>query len=164
MAKNKITVAEFVAQQLALSDLTQREVAERLGYDRPNFITMIKQGQSKLPINKAPLLAKTLGLDPAHFLRIVLQEYSPEIWAAIEEVYESRERPLLTADEAEIIKIVREEAPDVPLDMHNDRNRELVATTIRAIASNELKERDAIRRLIDSLPRASGARRVPSTN
>ena len=55
--KKRITVAEFIAQQVALTDKTQKEIAAAVGYDRPNFITMIKQGQSKLPISKAVPLA-----------------------------------------------------------------------------------------------------------
>lgn len=110
MVKAKITVAEYIGQQLALSDKTQKEVAAAIGYDRPNFLTMIKQGQSKLPINKAPDLAKALGIDQVHFLRLVLQEYMPEVWGAVELVIEGSGKEMLTSDELAVVQLVREES------------------------------------------------------
>lgn len=157
--KKRVTVAEYISQQLALSDKTQREIAEAIGYDRPNFITMIKQGQSKLPINKAPAMAKALGVDQTHFLRLVLQEYLPDVWNAVEEVMEGQGRVILTADEIAAVEIVRAESGAVPLGLEHPANREVLTAAVRQVAERERKEREAVRRMVDALPANSRHRR-----
>jgi len=52
MKKSHIAVAEYLNQQIALSGVPQTEIAEKLGYDKPNIITMFKQGKTKIPMNK----------------------------------------------------------------------------------------------------------------
>jgi len=78
------TVAEYLDKMIALSEKTQKEIAYEVGYAKPNIITMMKQGLTKVPVDKAPLLAKALNVDPAHFVRLVMREYMPEAWQAIE--------------------------------------------------------------------------------
>ena len=56
-----MSVAEFIAAQIAMSDKTQREIALALGYDKPNIITMFKQGLTKIPLNKVAPLARVGG-------------------------------------------------------------------------------------------------------
>lgn len=105
MSKAKsITVAEYLTQQINICGRSQKEISEDLGYDKPNIITMFKQGKTKLPINKVPGLAKSLGVDPVHFLRIVMSEYSPETWSVIDALVG---RSLLSESEAVILDIVR---------------------------------------------------------
>jgi predicted XRE-type DNA-binding protein len=58
-----ITVKDFLTQAIENSKLKQTEIAEAVGYDKPNFITMLKQGKTKLPVNKVPAFAKILGID-----------------------------------------------------------------------------------------------------
>ena len=57
---------------------TQREIAQEVGYETPNIISMFKRGESKLPLNKIPLLSKALGVDPAHMFRLALEQYWPD--------------------------------------------------------------------------------------
>ena len=47
---------------------------------------MMRQGQTKLPVSKVSAFAKALKVDPAHLLRIVMSEYLPETWEAIQEL------------------------------------------------------------------------------
>ena len=54
---------------------TQAEIAEEAGFVNPNMVTMIKQGATKLPIDRVPALAKALEVDPA--LRNVSTTLSP---------------------------------------------------------------------------------------
>lgn len=62
---------------------------------------MFKQGKTKIPINKAGPLAKAVGADPAHFVRIAMQEYMPDALAAVEEhlglMLSTNERHLIEA-------------------------------------------------------------------
>src|SRR6202051_1152482 len=56
---------------------TQREIAQEAGYETPNIISMIKRGESRVPLEKIPLLAKALGVDPAHMFRLAMEQYWP---------------------------------------------------------------------------------------
>ena len=44
---------------------TQAEIAKEAGFINPNMVAMIKQGATKLPIDRVPALAKALDSDPA---------------------------------------------------------------------------------------------------
>jgi hypothetical protein len=49
-----------------------------IGYDKPNLISMFKRGEARVPLDKIPLLAKALGVDPAHLFRLSLEQYWPD--------------------------------------------------------------------------------------
>lgn len=98
------TVAEFLTQAIVNSTKTQKQIAEEIGYDKPNMITMLKQGLTRVPMTKVGPLAKALGVDPIFFLRFVLMEYTPETYEAIEHVLEV---PLLTKKELHLIESFR---------------------------------------------------------
>ncbi|MEQ8354649.1 MAG: hypothetical protein RH942_03855 [Kiloniellaceae bacterium] len=104
------TVAEYLAHQIRVCDKTQKQIAEEIGYQRPNIITMMKLGQTKVPLEKVPAIAKALGADPAHLLGIVLREYYPENWKVLREVLGF----VVTQNERELIEVVRETT------MHSD--------------------------------------------
>lgn len=95
---------EYFSQRLAESGLTNAEMAEALGYPRPNVISMIKKGEMKLPLNKVAPAARALGVDPVFFLEKVLLETSPEIWNALKEVIGNR---LVTDNEMLLLDFVR---------------------------------------------------------
>lgn len=103
------TVAEFIADKLAESDKTQREIAEECGFENPNIITMFKTGATKLPLNRIGPLAKAIDIDPAHLLRLVMLEYAPDTWEAIENIMQST---LLTANELELVRAYRQVTGD----------------------------------------------------
>lgn len=63
---------------------SQKQIAEKVGFPKANVLTMLKHGSTRIPINRVPALARSLGVDPARFMRLVLEEYSPEILEAIE--------------------------------------------------------------------------------
>lgn len=157
--RERLTVAKYIGQQLALSERSQKEIAAEIGYDRPNFLTMVKSGQSKLPISKAPALARAMGVDQRHFLRIVMQEYMPEVWNALEEVLQDNERLMLSEDEKILIQIARSTSGNTPLALTDANNAELIARAIKAVADNEEAEREAVRELVESLPRNSALRK-----
>lgn len=76
-------VPDYLAQQIILCGKSQKEIAEEVGYEKPNVITMMKQGHTKIPIVKVGAFARALEVDPAYLLRLVCMEYMPETWAAI---------------------------------------------------------------------------------
>lgn len=107
MTTKKITpanVAELLSFQIEAINKTQAEIATEVGFERPNVITMIKQGKTKLPIAKIGPMARALGLDPVFLFGFVMREYHPETWDAIESMYS---QPVMTANEMAIIRALR---------------------------------------------------------
>ena len=99
------TVAEFLTHAISNSGKTQRLIADELGYDNANVISMFKQGSSPVPLKKIGPLAKALDIDPVSFLRLVMLEYMPETYEAIEGVLSV---PMLTEKEIKLIESFRE--------------------------------------------------------
>jgi transcriptional regulator with XRE-family HTH domain len=83
---HKETVAAFLTRQIALCGKSQIDIARAAGYNKPNIITMFKQGRTKVPLAKVGPLATAIGIDPGYLFQLVLQEYAPETWEAIEAV------------------------------------------------------------------------------
>lgn len=103
--KQKISVAEYLTQQIAVSGVSQKNLADQLGYDKPNIITMFKQGKTKVPLNKIAPIAKILGIDRVNFLRLALTEYNKEMWEVLEEILGQR---IVSDSELLIIEMIRE--------------------------------------------------------
>ena len=90
------------------SPKTQRQIAAELGYDKPNIITMFKQGTTRLPIGKVGLLAEVTHGDPVELVRLWLEEYEPDLLVTIE----THQRMLLTKEEREWIAGLRQRFPE----------------------------------------------------
>lgn len=121
--KRQLTVAEYLTKQIEMSSKRQNEIAKEIGYDRPNVITMMKMGHTKVPINKVGPLALALGLDPVHLLRLVMSEYQPDTWQAIQDVIGHSP---VTQNEQEILAVIRKENnsdPEIPNDKKRDELR-----------------------------------------
>lgn len=97
-------VADYLNNQIAICGKSQKDIAFEAGYQRPNIITMFKQGVTKVPIAAAPKIAKAIGSDPAFFLRLVLHEYHPELLETIEKDLGG----FCTVNEASILNLLRD--------------------------------------------------------
>lgn len=53
---------------------SQAEIAAEAGYVNQNMITMIKQGRSKVALDRVPALANALECDPAYLMRLALEQ------------------------------------------------------------------------------------------
>lgn len=102
------SVARFLAAQIDICSLSQKEIAEHIGYSKPNIITMFKQGLTKLPIEKVGLMAEALGVDPARLLKMTMEEYMPGTWDVIQDIVGYG----VTRNEKEIIDILRKVSDD----------------------------------------------------
>ena len=78
---------------------TQREIAAEIGYDKPNLISMFKRGETKIPLDKIPLLAKAVGADASHLFRLALDQYWPDLKPTIDEIFE---RQMASKNETEV--------------------------------------------------------------
>ena len=104
IATKPMRVADYLAQQIILCGKSQKDIAAEVGYDKPNVITMMKQGSTKIPIVKVGAFARALEVDPAYLLRLVCMEYMPETWAAIEDALDGT---ILTRNERLFIQEYR---------------------------------------------------------
>lgn len=95
---------EFMAKQLLASPLSQKEIAEIVGFKNQNVITMIKQGDLKLALDRVPAMARALNCDPKHLFRLALeQSWSEDTMRDIGEVLDTG----LSANERKLLEIYR---------------------------------------------------------
>lgn len=87
--KNTSLVARFISNRIDELGKPQKEIAEEIGFEKPNMITMIKQGRSKLPLGKIGPMANALEICPVQLLKMCFYEYFPETWKAIAPFMES---------------------------------------------------------------------------
>lgn len=97
-------VHEILAFQLNASTKTQKEIAKAIGYKRPNVLSMMKKGDTRIPLDIAPKLAKEIGLDPWHFTERCIAEYDPDLLNAISQAFGCS----LSENERAMLKIIRE--------------------------------------------------------
>jgi transcriptional regulator with XRE-family HTH domain len=73
----KRDLAELVSTRLEelKGCVSQRDVASRAGYKNQNMITMIKQGTSKVSIDRAHDLAAALDINQKEFAILVLEQF-----------------------------------------------------------------------------------------
>lgn len=119
-----VTVAEYLTQQIALCGKTQSEIAREAGFNKPNIISMLKQGATKLPINKIAAMSKALGVDPTFLFRLVMSEYEPETWAVIEE--QILHQPVISDNEFAIIQVIRKSNVINPQIRNSDDRKRLL--------------------------------------
>lgn len=68
-------LAKFIEKRISeLHHKTQADIAREAGFKNANFITMLKQGNAKLALERVPALAEALDTDPAHLLRLALDQ------------------------------------------------------------------------------------------
>ncbi len=99
----KSPTAQFLADAVETSGLTQREIAGRTGFEKPNIISMMKTGETKVPIDRIPALAVACKADPREFLRIAMREYHPEMWEVLYVIFD----PQFTRQEIELLDMFR---------------------------------------------------------
>jgi len=63
----------------------QNIIAREMGYDRPNIISMFKQGTSRVPLDKVPALAMSVGASQVDLLNLWLAEYEPGMLKVLHE-------------------------------------------------------------------------------
>ena len=74
------TVAHMLNEAIERSGLTDQEVAERIGLEAGNMITMMRQGLIKVPLQRLASLVTVLSFDENTFFRVATQEYGDGIF------------------------------------------------------------------------------------
>src|SRR4051812_20486919 len=66
---------------------TQREIAAEAGFKRSNIVSMLKRGETKVPLERIAALARALDADPAHLFRLGMIDLWPELAGVIDEIF-----------------------------------------------------------------------------
>lgn len=70
-------------------DKNQDEIARETGFTRSNVLTMIKQGRTKMPLDKIEAFAKACGREPDRLFRTALREYNPDVARLVGKIYKT---------------------------------------------------------------------------
>ena len=113
--EQQVPFHEYLRIKIDSSDMKQLEIAEAMGFSKPNIITMFKQGKTRVPLEKVPKLAEVLGLNQKDLLRMAMTEYCPELLAVCEKVFgfdtgaaKEEEHFKISSNEQEILSAIRE--------------------------------------------------------
>ena len=99
-----LPMPEYLTIRLAEAGLTNREFAEKIGYASPNVVAMLKNGSMKLPLNRVKAIAKAIGVDPLMVLQKQMEQSSPELWDALNDIIGTH---VLSDKEAQLLTFVR---------------------------------------------------------
>ncbi|MEI4262851.1 XRE family transcriptional regulator [Roseovarius sp. D0-M9] len=53
---------------------SQLQIANEAGFPNPNMVSMIKNGASKLAIDRVPSMARAVDCDPGYLMRLALEQ------------------------------------------------------------------------------------------
>ncbi|MBN9676342.1 XRE family transcriptional regulator [Salipiger bermudensis] len=84
---------------------SQQQIASEAGFQNPNMLTIIKQGSSKLAIDRVPSMAKALDCDPAYLMRLALEQAEGD--TAAQAIFEILGTPV-SANELGWVEAIRE--------------------------------------------------------
>lgn len=87
-------IHQFLAYHIDRSDLTQREIAKACGFTRPNMISMIKTGDTRLPLERLAAIADVLQIDAFEVFTLWMKTYYPETWDVLWHHVRRRRLPL----------------------------------------------------------------------
>lgn len=75
--------AHFFKEGRVRAGLTQREVADQLGYSTPQYVSNWERGMCLPPMNALSKLVKLYGLDREEVVGVLVDAQEEEIWKAI---------------------------------------------------------------------------------
>lgn len=99
-------LAAFVTRRvLELKPIkSQADIARQAGFPNPNMISMLKNGSSKLALDRVPSLAKALECDAALLFRMALEQLDTSTTdTAIQQIF----RTIVTENEAAWLDAIR---------------------------------------------------------
>lgn len=83
-------LAEFVTKRVShlRPKKKQIDIAAEAGFVNPNMVAMIKNGASKLPLDRVPALADALDCDPRYLFQLALEQVAgSSSRKAVEEIF-----------------------------------------------------------------------------
>ncbi|MYM40916.1 hypothetical protein [Duganella qianjiadongensis] len=80
------SIAELIIRRQMELGKSDEQISQALGFERVTTFVMIKQGNTKLPVQKVVALATALSIEPAPLLRQLLAESMPDILGAVDKI------------------------------------------------------------------------------
>lgn len=131
------TIAQFITNRIKVIDKSQKDIAREAGFQKPNMITMIKQGRTRLPLDKIGPMAVALEMDPVQLLKMWLKEYQPMTWKMIAPLMDLA----LTEDELRLLNTLRSKAGSSFLSAINEESKLYFnKSSIRYVSRQMLKK------------------------
>lgn len=147
---SKLTVARFLETMFAQCGKSQAEIARELGYPKPNILTMFKKGHTKVPLEVVGPLANALGADPVFLFKLVMQEYRPDTYTAIEPCL--TRGTLITQQEASLLQLMRDSFKGSEIDLTDPRIEASTRKYFEEIADSQAASDAAARDRYDRSP------------
>ncbi|MYM41942.1 hypothetical protein [Duganella qianjiadongensis] len=99
------SIAELIIRRQTELGKSDAQISQALGFERVTTFVMIKQGNTKLPVQKVVALATALSIEPVPLLRQLLAESMPDVLSAVDSLL----TPLsLTTNEVKLVHTFRE--------------------------------------------------------
>jgi hypothetical protein len=92
MTDEAVALAEYIADHIALSGRTQREIACDAGIPNQNFLSMLKTGTAKVPLRRVRALAAALCVPALDLVFVRLNAQDPELAGILAGATEHRRR------------------------------------------------------------------------
>jgi len=99
-------VSAFIAHRIAelRPRKSQSEIASEAGFVHTNMLSMIKNGATKLPLDRVPALAQALDCDPSRLFQLALGQNGNETTrGAVEEIFKA----VVSRNEATWLEAIR---------------------------------------------------------
>ena len=84
MKKIKLEMGQFIRDYRIKADMSQLQLAERLGYDSPQFVSLFERNLSKVPLETLGELIVILKIPDAAIRKQLLDFYKQEMNFKIE--------------------------------------------------------------------------------
>ena len=90
--RTRDAVAEYFDKICKASSKSDAEIARAIGFDesRATYVSAIRKGDAKLPINMVIPLTKALGSDSYELLLLCLRTYAPDTARVVEALMQKR--------------------------------------------------------------------------
>lgn len=131
-------MAKFLDKRISQLPTTQREIAQEMGYARPNILSMMKSGEAKVPLDRVPAMAKALNADSAQFFRMALEQHfrGTEVTKVINDIFGT----IVSKNEAEILEVVRDASDDNDPALTGE-DKEALAAFLKDLFANKAGKR-----------------------
>ena len=120
--KDETQFTQFIRSAIEASDKSQSELADLVGYNKPDMIAQLKVGRVKLALDRVPAMATALKIDQLDLFKIALTQFFDEATCSLLlNTIEAGISPI----EREILEIIRNSSNGVPK-LTDDRKEKLV--------------------------------------
>lgn len=74
MSKNRLSLAELIRNSRIEKEISQKQLAEKLGYSSSQFVSNWERGISSPPLDKLEEICRSLGIAPNEIIETIMYE------------------------------------------------------------------------------------------